>query len=210
MSEFLEPGVQLAPAGQVSTFVNLQIAGFRAVSLPGQREQAAGTGCPLRTATVFTGSHTGLAVRAQIVADKPTVQPEQQQQPDIKSSTAEPPSTSGCPFLAAVNPPEVRIPWHTRLQQLTKPYEFQQLLLDDALKKGHKMVSIDKTVGFSDAYMPASGDAVKAVFAGEAGTDPIIQQPSIPSMGEQVGPPLGTASSVTHATALDRGTRVHV
>lgn len=114
------------------------------------------------------------------------MQPEQQQQqPNIKSSTAaEPPSTSGCPFLAAVNPPEVRIPWHTRLQQLTKPYEFQQLLLDDALKEGHKMVAIDKTVGFADAYMPASGDAVKAVFAGEAGTDPITQQPSIPSMGE--------------------------
>jgi hypothetical protein len=133
---------------------------------------------------------TGLTVRAQILADKPTVQPEQpEQQPrSIQASSSStpdaPPSTSGCPFLAAVNPPVVRIPWLTRLQQLTKPYEFQQLLLDDALKEGHKMVALDKTFGFADAYMPASGEAVKTVFAGEAGTDPIIKQSSLPSMGE--------------------------
>lgn len=74
------------------------------------------------------------------------------------------------------------MPWHQRLDQITKPYEFQQMLLDDAIRDGHRMVQIGKDIGFSDAYMPATGDAVKAVFAGEAGTDAIVKQSSIPSM----------------------------
>lgn len=79
------------------------------------------------------------------------------------------------------------MPWHQRLGQITKPYEFQQMLLDDAIRDGHRMVQIGKDIGFADAYMPATGEAVKTVFAGEAGTDPIIKQSSIPSMGGCAG-----------------------
>jgi hypothetical protein len=137
---------------------------------------------------------TGLYVRSQIIADKPTVQ---EGQPEAFGSTSSSPqpSTSGCPFLQAINPPEVKVPWRQRLDQITKPYEFQQMLLDDAIRDGHRMVQIGKDIGFSDAYMPATGDAVKAVFAGEAGTDAIVKQSSIPSMGERTGESLHCSSS---------------
>lgn len=144
-------------------------------------------------------------MRAQIIADKPTVQDFQPESvaatpspvpTPVPSSSSEqqqqaeqPSSSSSCPFLNAVaaaqDPPLVHIPWMKRLEQITKPTEFQQLLLDGPEAEGHRMVALGKTFGFSDAYMLGTGDAVRAAFAGESGADPITKQSSIPSFGEQ-------------------------
>jgi hypothetical protein len=131
-----------------------------------------------------------LTVRAQIIADKPTAQdvtPESVSSLSPSSSEQQELSTSagGCPFLNALaDPPEVSIPWYKRLHQITKPTEFQKLLLDDAMAEGHRMVALRKDVGFADAYVLGSGDMVRTAFAGEAGLDPITKQSSIPSFGE--------------------------
>ncbi len=117
--------------------------------------------------------HAGL-VRAKLAADKPTEQ-SNHDQPATKNASSSAGPGSSCPFLNAINatPPEVHIPWYKRLQQYSNPWEFQQLVLDDVVAQGHQIAALTKTMGFTDAFMPASGDAVRTVFAGEAGSDPI-------------------------------------
>jgi hypothetical protein len=125
-------------------------------------------------------------IRAQIIADKPAAQ-EVQPGPSVSitsSSSSTEASAAGCPFLNSLTPPEVHIPWLKRLGQITKPDEFQKTLLTDAMKQGHRMVAVKKDIGFSDAYMVGTGDAVKTVFAGEAGANPPIRQSSLPSFGK--------------------------
>lgn len=125
----------------------------------------------------------GTLVRAQIIADKPKTDLQSQPEPVSTTSSSEA-GTSACPFLNALNPPVVKVPWHKRLEQITKPVEFQRMILDDAVKQGDSMVALEKTAGFLDAYVPATGDAVKTIFGGEAGTDPIVRQSSVPSFGK--------------------------
>lgn len=133
----------------------------------------------------------GLALKAQILADKPTAQVPPQQPAGHSSSVnphdnltiaaaAAPVSTSGCPFLNAVNPPLIKVPWHQRFKQLFKPHEFQRMVLDDAIKAGDSMVALDRKPGFMDAYVVGTGDGVKTVFAGEAGTEAITAQSGLP------------------------------
>lgn len=124
-------------------------------------------------------------MRAQIIADKPTVQEVQPEAPiSTSSSIPEASTAAGCPFLNSLTPPEVHVPWLKRLGQITQPTEFQKTLLTEAMEQGHRMVAINKDIGFSDAYMIGNGDAVKAVFQGEAGSNPTIKQSSLPSFGE--------------------------
>ena len=82
-------------------------------------------------------------VRAQIIADKPSAVQNPEPQPASSSSI----SPSSCPFLNALDPPVVKVPWHKRFMQLFKPYEFQTMLLQDAVHAGSTMVAVDKTVG---------------------------------------------------------------
>lgn len=128
----------------------------------------------------------GTLVRAQIIADKPKTDHQSQPEPvsTTSSSSSSEAGTSACPFLNALNPPVVMVPWHKRLEQITKPVEFQRMILDDAVKQGDSMVALEKTAGFLDAYVPATGDAVKTIFGGEAGTEPIVRQSSVPSFGK--------------------------
>jgi hypothetical protein len=122
-------------------------------------------------------------VKAQIIADKPPA-PEMQPEPSISTSSSPEASTAGCPFLNSLTPPEVHVPWLKRLAQITQPEEWQNTLLGEAMKQGHRMAAVNKDIGFSDAYMVGTGDAVKTVFAGEAGSDPMTRQSSLPSFGE--------------------------
>lgn len=192
-----------APAGQqVSGWWSEVVAGGVKEVAHSARQPLHGVVVALRVYGTAGRRRAQLVVRAQIIADKPAaaVQPDHAQASSLghaagaeastaqysDSTTPSPAAGGSCPFLNALNPPEVPIKWHQRLWQLTKPYEFQQLLLDQAVQEGNSMVAVSKGFGFSDAYMTASGDAVKAVFAGEAGSDPIVHQSRIPSFGEAV------------------------
>lgn len=156
-------------------------------------------------------------MRAQIVADQPTVTVQPLESPlqplssnnvveaavipaaaaaapqallDTTSTDAEnSSSTSSCPFLAAMGEPQVvDMPWHRRFLQLTNPYRMQRILLDETMQPGKAaMVQMDSTVGFAASYAPGTGDAVKQVLAGESGNDPITRQAMLPSMGECQG-----------------------
>lgn len=96
------------------------------------------------------------------------------------------PSTTSCRFLQAMQePPLVTIPWWQRVWQITAPFKLQSMVLDDAVQDGHSMVQLQKQLAFEDAFVPASGAAVRAVLAGDGGSEPTSGPSLVPFFGTQ-------------------------
>ena len=94
-------------------------------------------------------------------------------------------SSSGCPFLQAMQPPLVNLPWWQRVWQITQPYRFQRLVLHEAVGSGgHSVAALDAAPGFESAYVPGTGAAVRGVLAGDGGSEPCTGPALVPFFGE--------------------------
>jgi len=69
--------------------------------------------------------------------------------------------------------------------QITAPFKLQSMVLDDAVQDGHSMVQLQKQLAFEDAFVPASGAAVRAVLAGDGGSEPTSGPSLVPFFGTQ-------------------------
>jgi hypothetical protein len=104
---------------------------------------------------------------------------------------------SACPFLASLpSPPQVKIPWHKRFQQLFAPQQFQATVLSGS--SGSSVVQVDKAIGFTNFVMPNDPELVREAFAGEL--DGTTLQSNIKSFGERglmgvMGSQLGDATA---------------